>query len=940
MKKIEIKILLISFICGLAIFISPGFFKPNTYYNWGDILFPLEPVEFIRLSYYTWSSMMGYGLANSWPVFFPIYAIIYLLWLIKIPLWIINRLWMVLPFCLLGSFTFYLYKSIFEDEKEELGGIITAIFAIFLPYIFGSSFLTISLAAFPFFLGSLLKGLKYPEKALRYAFYTGISIWMLSFSPRTLYISVLIAILYLIAYFFLIEQLTLKSVKFFALCLVCTLLLNLFWILPVLSYNLFSSNFVAKTMENNSNLFTSRIQLLFDYAGWYKLSWVLRIIPGCPFSSTYPYFKIPYIAFLTFFVPFYAFFSVYFVKKKNIYPLVITTFFVSFLATGVSYPGLSAIYKFLFLKLPGFIILNNPLYWLVQLGKLYAVLFGLTTSHILKKKYFHKFKISFFILLMIFIIVIFGQPISIGWTPKKNIWGNVTYPNHLPSMKIPEEYFQLNQFLSKYKNSGFRILNLPWNHGGYVSYKWWHYYSIPDLINSFSSMEVFGTNFAPDPDLKEILISLSESDFKNAFSACTKFNIKFILVHKDYYPIPSVFIPSPEAEFYLDGFNKSTYLKRVLDNAFFSLYEIAIPSSGLFYKTIKNKTTLITDPIKSEIKPKNIYPLKFDGKTYIVIPHSESLAIKDSISICAWVYPEKLDSFQGVAMKWAASGDKNDNYGLAVNKDNVMVTPLNIKGNDFIPSWQGVREGRWNFLSFVFNNYSGAQVAYLNGKSQGATNIQGQLSSSDVPLLIGANNGFSPMCFFKGYIYNVQIYVEALESKEIKELYLGGINSLPLKNKKIAGHWFINKSKDSVIEDLSGNQNNGYIKGTIKWDIVQEPQVSISEDSKEIIETEPVNFKMFSPVYYELNLNSNEPFYLVFNERFHKLWECYVNGRKIKNHIRTRLGENKWFIEDKGNLTIKITYGMQRIFDIGLIISSFSFLLILSTFLIKKIWAR
>ena len=378
--KNEIPVILIFLICSISIFLGKGFLTPHTFYIAGDVAFPLNPAKFVKDYCYTWNDTGGLGRVNSLPSFLLIEGLIYLLWLIKIPLWIINRIWLIAPVSLLAYSTYYLYYSIFDDEEKKTGGILAGISSLFLPYFFYyfNPFLIYSLAGFSFLLGSLLRGLKYPEKYLTYAFGISLSICLLAYAPRTLYIALLCSFFYLIFYFLFLGAQLKKTIRFFFVSGLLCVLVNFLWILPIaLSYldsKCNTKNMLIDAYGNNGGILTSRINLLLGPNGSKGLHWVSRLIVD--FESPASYFSIPIVSFFSFLVPFFAYLPLFLLKKRNIYPLICATIILTCFATTLRYPLLSQIYIYLFQYLPGFMMLNLLYYWISALGVFYAILLG------------------------------------------------------------------------------------------------------------------------------------------------------------------------------------------------------------------------------------------------------------------------------------------------------------------------------------------------------------------------------------------------------------------------------------------------------------------------------------------------------------------------------------------------------------------------------------
>lgn len=86
-----------------------------------------------------------------------------------------------------------------------------------------------------------------------------------------------------------------------------------------------------------------------------------------------------------------------------------------------------------------------------------------------------------------------------------------------------------------------------------------------------------------------------------------------------------------------------------------------------------------------------------------------------------------------------------------------------------------------------------------------------------------------------------------------------------------------------------------------------------------------LNYTKISSTTWKVNINSSSPFILSFSETYDKLWEAkiYNNGMMIRRTDAIPLYSviNGFFINDTGNLEVIVTYKLQRLFEIGLLIS-------------------
>lgn len=84
-----------------------------------------------------------------------------------------------------------------------------------------------------------------------------------------------------------------------------------------------------------------------------------------------------------------------------------------------------------------------------------------------------------------------------------------------------------------------------------------------------------------------------------------------------------------------------------------------------------------------------------------------------------------------------------------------------------------------------------------------------------------------------------------------------------------------------------------------------------------------VNFTKINPTKYMVNLETNDPVFLVFSDSYHPLWRAYVTGREYKSIIAYSF-INSFYIPETSENTVIIEFIGQRYVWIGMIISIIS----------------
>jgi hypothetical protein len=930
-RGVNLFIFLFSLLCALTCYIGPGFFTPHTYFSWGDTFFAFSPWQDLMIKISSWSPAPVMGLDNILIAFPLLSAFIQGLSLIGLPLWIINRIWFLFPTVLLGCFTFYLYDTLYEGRNKVIGGIILVLFIIFMPHVMGNPALILGLSGFPLLLGSLIRSVESPKQWLRYGLYTAFSVWLLILAPRFFYMTVMLTPVWLSLYYLIHRRcITREETKGLANILILALVLNLFWIIPLIAYHLHAYNLMT-TMRNCPDVVTGRIQEVVDFKEWGALFWVMRGLVFEAYSPLTHYYSKPLIALFTFLVPVCVYATVLLNRTKKIYLVALMMVLLTVFATTIKYPFLSAVYFFLLRYIPGFSVLA-PLHWVYFLYVFYAVMLGVFSQIIFDRLRSAPIKAIFISMIAIFILFIYGEPVSIGIVPSEgNAWGYTAYPNHQPSMAIPQEYFQLRECLAAPGNEGYRVLNLPWNHEHYVSYTWWHYYTLPDLLNAFSPLEVLGTFPLPERNIQQdILISLNKRDVETAVDLLTDINVKYLLLHKDYYPIPGLFLPRPDWQFYGESFTQNRSLNIVMDTPSFILYEISKKGVPFVSMRIANETPEAKEGAVS------IYPLRFQQGTGAYIERSP-LSDHQGFSIMAWFYPMGLKTRQTLISHSAAPSEPRNDFSIFLDSEGALNLYWQDSAQPITFSVPGIKKRDWNIFIFNFDKDAHKVSLQVNGMNYHEMPYLGGASGFFAPWVIGLPDNNRSTGYFDGYIGRLLFYGHPLSQSDMQSMLSAPLGVITVTN-GLMGGWVFKNSFQRYIYDLSGYDHKVYITGEKHWEKQVIEKKWLYEDEQDNIKHVP--FERLSFTRYRIQVNATQPFFLRFNERFSPWWECFVNGQHIPTHSKTPLGTNEWYINQPGNLIIELRYAVQRLVVIGILISSFAVVAIAILLLYQKFYHK
>jgi hypothetical protein len=312
--------------------------------------------------------------------------------------------------------------------------------------------------------------------------------------------------------------------------------------------------------------------------------WIMRLIVSPLRSPLSQYFNLPFITIFSFLIPVYAYFSLLVVKDKRLYLMAMVALILTFFGMALSFEPTFNFYMFLYNYVPGFFIVDNPHLWLMFLRIFYAILVGVTLQASFSKintlefnqKFTPTLARDFKILLLSGLLVLLsinGCDLLIYNSPIHNAAGG-RLPNHTPSMKIPSAYYDMEAYILKYVSGEDRIFNLPLVPYGYVAYSWWHDFTMPEIVASLSPVPVMGITAYPSEVERKILTSITNGEVDSAAYFMGRLGVKFVIVHKDYYPLPIVgFLPADYIP-YLRNLSNSSFFTEVMSNEYFTLYQL------------------------------------------------------------------------------------------------------------------------------------------------------------------------------------------------------------------------------------------------------------------------------------------------------------------------------------------------------------------------------
>ena len=156
---------------------------------------------------------------------------------------------------------------------------------------------------------------------------------------------------------------------------------------------------------------------------------------------------------------------------------------------------------------------------------------------------------------------------------------------------------------------------------------------------------------------------------------------------------------------------------------------------------------------------------RFNGSSYIEVPHSETLNMTHAITMTAWIKPQSWWANQWIVVM--QKGDqRNVNYQFAMRIDDKVFLC-------------GVAQGKCEKLGLELNKWQQVALTYESGKSLclyrdgvqiGTWKFGQDLQPNNGRLLIGYDPFWSSE-YFIGDMDDVRLFNRALSEKEIEELY-------------------------------------------------------------------------------------------------------------------------------------------------------------------------
>lgn len=236
----------------------------------------------------------------------------------------------------------------------------------------------------------------------------------------------------------------------------------------------------------------------------------------------------------------------------------------------------------------------------------------------------------------------------------------------------------------------------------------------------------------------------------------------------------------------------------------------------------------------------------------------------------------------------------------AISKNVAVVSPTTINGKkDFIISIPNLKPSQLYTLSMHFHNNSSPAVT---------VEVLDDLNNYKVFTVISPNSSLTTQPFYTTFTtnsaitgpYTIKLLVEQEGTIE---------NSIDLQ--------------DITLQEVSSPQVVFSDTAFVKEKKTVVPQMAIDQ---------------INPTKYEIHVtNAHDSYVLLFKQTFSPLWSATMPSTgKITAHFAADNAFNAWYIDQPGTYTITLSFGIQKYYIIGVIVSSIGIVCLFGIFLFSR----
>lgn len=413
-----------------------------------DVQYSFYPLEEVgRYSYMWFEPNNGFCYIPAHMSQLPLLGFSALLHIFGFPLWLIDRLWFVIPVFLIGLSAYYFASSIISGKQKRLIAVIASVLFISNFYIvaivsIGGIRELLSVAFTILSLSLFIRGIM--TKQSKYIVLLGISsMFSVGVVPYAV-IGAVLASMFAVAYLFIVPVKRKSTIRFVFLSALTCLLLNLWWLLPLLT------SYTGQIYHGDWGK-----QLPWATLPLSQTIMLKNAIPAIPVNEI-QFTALTNIAGLLFAI--LAFASLLLKKHRGITICVsFITLILLLFALGATSSPLGFIYTWFYKHVPFFEVFRNPMKFTAYVALFYSVLSAVLLATVIDRtKYVNHLRrlirivgLSCVVLLILFMGVTNSYPLFSG-----NMGGA------LKPFELPKDYEDLHCYLDN-ENEDASMLVLP-----------------------------------------------------------------------------------------------------------------------------------------------------------------------------------------------------------------------------------------------------------------------------------------------------------------------------------------------------------------------------------------------------------------------------------------------------------------------------------------------
>jgi hypothetical protein len=885
--------LILIFILGL---IPLFYFRDGLIVTGGDEGYQLLSPNFQLSNSYVWDVVHGSGYYNpTYPMLVSYLIPLSFLNVIKVPLFISDALLLSFLFMSAGLSMYFLASSL-SNRKNNLVAVSSAIFYMFNAYnlLWWSSpdFVVLSAyAMYPLMFALFVRGIKSKKYLINGTLFALGSLIFTAGNGRFMFSVIMFFTLFCYFMFHLTSSKDSKekicAIRFTFVAAILYLLVNLWWILPLL--NSYEEQVNIRAGMNPGDWlrgFSSYSSILhlfqfYGYPGWESYNW------GRPSFSYVPTLvNNPFFIFLSFLPPLLLGVALILQSKakiqirdqKGIFLFFSLLYFLSiFLAKGTQ-PPFGDFYYWLFDHIPALTMFRSGFVnFGIMMALSLAILFGASLGVLYQRfrsvrinslRKWHIEKVM--VVTLISLILIQNYPFFTGEVIHSG-------EGALPSFhhNIPDYYYEAGNWF-KDQNGDFRIFSPSFSGQGWVIYN----FGGGDIyvgcdIDSYLMQKpiVF---YESNPLASAIFPLLLNNRTEYIGKQLNLLNVKYVILHHDV-DLSLYGGISPEAIKASLLLQKDICLEKTFGKIEIYLNtdykEMSIYATNQLQLN-ENLTTMFSEIDKGYV----------DQAQLLITPSGEgAMDYTSNITDIKITFVPKHRYITGFELPLSFMFNPTDDVVIELYDDSDT-----LLGTDIIPRSKITSnintEPSWCFAD-IPQQHDTSKTYYLRIHSSN------EEYSTTKNFLVSLNTNYDLLPDGAFYRYEAGSWIPK-GSPVIKIYYSNYTN------------------QGDIIFFLTEQLNENEIRNieTLELNTLYQPDIS---------------FQKLNPTKYIVHANASTPFSLILSESYHKDWVAYVDGQQVPDeyHFTANGYANGWYINKTGMFTITLEFWSQNLFYIGSAIS-------------------